>query len=175
MSGLHPQSTPAVIDELYRTAEYDWQAPPMRRDHRSVTLYNPPINATIFIAKEIPGRNAIELRPTDIGADGIDQCVPAPERLEKTRGCYVGLLVGKRGKPLIKFLMSLEKGGLLRQRKSNWSRRTHPWRRRFVDRAVLYLSKFPPWVAVRRMEPTAAEIDRTGRMRVECPRPPAKA
>src|SRR5262249_50680592 len=85
--------------------------------------------------------------------------------------CHVGLLIGKRVKPLIKFLMSLEEGCLLRQRKSNWSRRTHPWRRRFVDRAVLYLSKLSPWVAVGRMEPAAAEIDRTGRMRVERPPP----
>src|SRR5262249_41248134 len=132
-------------------------------------------NAAVFVAKEISGRNAIELRSTDIGADGIDQSVPAAERLEKTRGCHVGLLIGKRVKPLIKFLMSLEEGCLLRQRKSNWSRRTHQGRRRLVDRAFWYPTNPSPWVGAGERDPPAAETDRTGRMRFERPPPPAEA
>ncbi len=146
----------------------------MRRDHRSIALHNAPIDTAIVVPKEIPGRNAIELRPADVGADGIDQRVPAAERLEKSRGWNVGLLVGKRIEPLIKFPMGLEEGGLLRKRKSNWSRKAHPWRRSFVDRAALYLSKFSPWIAVGRMQPPAAEIDRASRTIVERPCPPAK-
>ncbi len=136
------------MDYLYRTTEHDWQAAPMRRDHRSIALHNAPVHAAILVAKEIPGRNAIELRPADISAHRIDQCIPAAERLEKARGCNVGLLVGKRVEPLIKFPMRLQEGGLLRKRKSDWSRKAHPWRGSFVDRAALHLGKFSPWIAV---------------------------
>src|SRR5437762_12814226 len=129
----------------------------MRRDHRSIALHNAPIDTAIVVPKEIPGRNAIELRPADVGADGIDQRIPAAERLEKSRGWNVGLLVEKRIEPLIKFPMGLEEGGLLRERESNWSRKTHPRRGSFVDRAALYLSKFSPWIAVGRMQPRSEE------------------
>src|SRR5260370_29335873 len=98
-------SAPAVMDYLYRTTEHDWQAAPMRRDHRSIALHNAPVHAAILVAKEIPGRNAIELRPADISAHRIDQCIPAAERLEQARGCNVGLLVGNRVAPVMRLSM----------------------------------------------------------------------
>src|SRR5260370_33878177 len=94
----------------------------MRRDHLPVALHTEPIDAAILVAKEIPGRNAIELRPADIGAHRIDQCIPAAERLDKTSGCNVELPGRQRAAPLRTVARRLQEGGLLRSGESVWTR-----------------------------------------------------
>src|SRR5262245_35631837 len=68
----------------------------------------------------------------------------------------------------------MEKGSLLRTRKSDRSRKSHPRRRRLVDRAALHFGGFSPWIAVGRMQPPATEIDRECRAMFDRPSAPAE-
>lgn len=74
----------------------------------------------------------------------------------------------------MKFLLRLEKSELLRKRESNWSRRSHPRRWCFVDRAALRLSRISPRIAVGGVQPTAPEIDGKCRVLGGRPGPSAK-
>ena len=143
-------------------------------DHSPIALHNSPIDPAVRIPSEVPRRYAIELRSADVRAYRVDERVPRPLRLEEAFGCNIGLLLGKRIEALMKFPLCLEKGELLRERKSDRSRRSHPRRRRFVDRAALRLSRAAPRIAVGGVQPTAAEIDGTCRVLGGRPRPSAK-
>jgi hypothetical protein len=74
----------------------------------------------------------------------------------------------------MKFSLRREKGELLRKRESDRSRRAHPRRRCFVDRAALRLSEAAPRIAVGGVQPTAAEIDGECRLLRRGPCPSAK-
>ena len=58
---------------------------------------------------------------------------------------------------------------------SRWRRRSHPGRRRPIDRAALRLGDPVPGVAIGGMQPAAAEINRTQRVVADRQRPTAEA
>jgi hypothetical protein len=162
-----------VIDAPHRAGEQDRHAGGVGGDRRAVALEHPPVDAAVVVTTEITGRDPLEVRPADIGADRVDQAVPAAERLEKGRGRNV-VAVGERIEPLLELLQRVEKGALLRQRETDGCRASPPRRRRLVDRAALCLGDTRPGIAVGRVQPAAAEVDCRSRAVGDRPRPPAE-
>ena len=171
---FHPQSPPAVVDPLHRTAEHDRQARAVTRDHRPIAADHTIVHAGVIVAPEIARRHPIELRPVDVGADRIDQIIPAAARLEKCRGWAIRCSLGQRAEPLVEFLERPQKVALLLDRKADRKRKPPPGRRRRVDRAACSLGDLPPGIAVGRVQPAAAEIERKLRSVADRPRPPAE-
>ena len=98
--------------------------------------------------------------------------------LRTTHTCCGGAIrlpLSKRCKPLVKCHEGMAKGGLLGEWKADRSRRLHPWRRRPVDGAALRFGDFSPGIAVRRMQPAAAEVERTGTVKGPCPTAKARS
>ena len=70
---------------LHRTIEHDRHVRAVTADQRAVALDDAPIDRGVLVTIQILHRNAIELGAADIGADGIDQPVPAAARIEQCR------------------------------------------------------------------------------------------
>src|SRR5262245_63051491 len=131
----------------------------MGGDHPPVALDHPPIYATVVIAIGIPRRDPLKLRSVRVGADRVDQGIPLAERLEKRRRRNVRLFLATGVELLAKFLQRLQKAGLLRKRKADWSRMPRPRRRRRVDRAALRLGEFSPGITGGRVQQAAPELE----------------
>ena len=146
----------------------------MGGDHGAVALDHAPVHAAVVISAEITHRHLFELGPADIGAGRPDQVVPAAIRIKQCRRCRVLLSLRRRVHACEEFLARVEIGSLLRKRQADRRRRSHPGRRRPVDRAALRLGNPVPGVAIGGMQPAAAEINRTQRVVADRPRPPAE-
>src|SRR5262249_35198821 len=116
----------------------------------------------------------LKLRPVRVGADRVDQGIPLAERLEKLRGRQVRVFLAAGMKLLAEFLQRLQKAGLLRQRKADWSRMLRPRRPRLADRAALCPGMFSPGIAVGGVQPATPEIDWKFRVSAHRPRPSAE-
>src|SRR6476646_9914179 len=147
----------------------------MGGDHRAVTLDNAPIHPAVVVAAEIKRRHPFEFSPADIGAGGADEVIPASVRIEQCGGRDVPRLLRRQAYAPKKFLARILKRGLLGQGKSDRGRRPHPGRRRAVDRTALRLGNLTPGIAIGRMQPAAAEIDRTSRIVANRPGASAEA
>src|SRR5262249_59579937 len=109
-----------------------------------------------------------------VGAGAVVQGYPRAERLEKRRRRNVRLFLAARMELLAEFLQRLQKAGLLRKRKADWSRVLRPRRRRLVDRGALRLGNFSPGIAVGRVQPAAPEVDWKFRVSAHRPCPSAE-
>ena len=159
---------------MCRAGEPNTEALAVRSDHCAIAIDHTPVHSAVVVALEIACRDPLEIGPAHIAADRADKPVPAPVRCEKRRGRDVGRVFRKRVEPLIKVRQRVEKRGLLRQRKPSRRRRPSPRRRGFVDRAALRDGDRVPGIAVGRMQPATAEIERCCRTDAGRPGPPAE-
>ena len=81
-------------------------------DGGTITLDDAPIHSVVFEIGEIARRDTFELGATDMGADDIDQGIPAASRLEQCRGGHVRFASGAFIDAPEKFLLRLEKRAL---------------------------------------------------------------
>ena len=146
----------------------------MRSDHRTIAFDHAPVHATIVVASQIPARDSVEFRAAHIGADGIDQAIPTSQGVETSCGSNVPLAFRKDIKSFVEFFEGVGKALLLRNRKPDLGRPACPGWRRPVNRAALGLRNPRPRIAVGRMQPSAAKIDRGYRVIIIRPCPPSK-
>ena len=160
LARLDRQAPPAMIDAQDLAIERGRQIGAMRGDDAPVALGDAPVHAAVVVAGEIARRHAIELGAAVIGADGVDQRVPAASRLEKRRRRPVGLALGERIDLRAEAAHRLAESFALEGGNVEPRARARPGRRRLVDAAPLPFGDRRPRIAVPRMKPAAAEIER---------------
>src|ERR1700677_3002423 len=163
-----------MVDRLYGAIEHDRQICPVTADQGAIAFDDAPVHAAVVVAVEILGRLPIQFRPTDIGADRIDEAVPATARIEESRSRNIGLALPDVTQPLEKRSKGIVKVVLLRTRETDLRRWTRPGRRGFVDRNSLLFGNAPRWMPVGRMQPAATEVKRKTRSVDHGPCPAAK-
>ena len=130
-----------------------------------------PVHPAVLIAVEIFGRDAIPFRAADERADCVDEAVPAATRFEGGGRRNIRFALRDLFQTHVKRCHRLLEFILLRAGKACFQRRTHPGRRRPVDRRALLFRNPPPRIAVGGMQPAAAEIEREAALIDHGPRP----
>src|SRR5262245_947285 len=163
----------AVIDREHSAIERQGQACPASGNRCSVTFNDAPVDAGIVEVVKVPRRNGFELGAADVCADCVDQRIPAAAWLKHRRHRHVRLFLCPLAHPRVKLLLRFKKFPLSTLGESVCKRSSSPRWRILIDRAVLFLRDCNPRVAVRGMQPPAAEIE--GRARRSRHRPCAAA
>ena len=144
------------------------------RDGRAIALEHAPVHAGVLVVDEIARRHAAEFGAADIGADRDDQIVPAAARLERLARRRVAALGEHRFETVIEPVHRVAEFLLLVEREAHRQRRLGPGRPRLVDGAALLFGDRHPRIAVGRMQPAAAEVERETRCIGNRPGPPAQ-
>jgi hypothetical protein len=159
-SGVDAQSPAAVVDPLRFAAEPQGQAGAIAGDERPIALEDTPVDACVLVTREILQRDAVKLGPAVKRADGVDHRVPPRAWLQQGRcgPIRIGLAGFVAATP--KAHQSFDERGLFRFGKSGLGVSARPGRRGAVDRHALRLGDFAPGIAIGRMKPATAEIER---------------
>ncbi len=152
------QPLAAVIDLQHRAIENAAQLRAIGGDCRPVAFDDAPVDLVAGVIFEVVDREPVKLGAADIGADGVEQIIPAPLRL-KIGGCRPVRTLRRPLQPLEEFLLRAREVFLLSRRKADRQRTALPRRHALVDGATLRFGNLDPGVAVGGVQPAAAEID----------------
>ena len=109
-----------MIDRTDNAIEHGRQTGAGVGDQCAITLNDAPVDVGAVVTVEVDRRNPIPLGAGDVGAERIDQAVPARVRIEISRGGDIGLPVAHALQPREERTDRLLKLILLRVREADF-------------------------------------------------------
>ena len=158
--GFDTQPFATIVDAAHRTIQCGRHGGAVLADQRAVAVEDAIIDAGIVVAVEILHREAIEIDTADIGADGVDKPVPAVSRFEQCRSRDIFFLLRRAFHTHKERRDCSLKRVLLDTRKSYFESRPLPGRYGLVDCQAKFLGNGDPRIAIGRVQPAAAQIER---------------
>jgi hypothetical protein len=172
--GLDPDVGAGMVDPGDRAVEGDRQARRMGGDQRAVAGRHPPVHRRLVVAPMVEGGDPVGLDPVGPGAAGRDQRVPGRGRVGEIRGRPVLPRLGRGVDPLPEGVALGPEGGLPPLLPEGAvAGRAAPGRGSAVDGEAEFVRHRDERVAIGRVQPVAAEVERVGPVRGRRPGAPA--
>ena len=149
-----------MVDDLRFCIKSNRQPLRETSDQRAVAFRYTEIDFGVLISVVILHRQAVQLGAVDIGRDCVNQRVPAFALHQMLRGCTVLRRQRRRLQPLVERSLRCAETLLLPRRKALSLPLRAPRRLRFIHMQAKRAGLADQRVAVRRMQPAAAHVQR---------------